>query len=81
MNDVVGSEEIVSKENASSPHTLAFVALLLGNVALATGPFLVRNSDVGPIAAGYWRLALAIPFLWAVAVAVKQPIHWPLASA
>lgn len=77
MDDVAKSEEIVSKENASSPHALAFAALLLGNVALATGPFLVRNSGVGPIAAGYWRLALAIPFLWLVAVAVKQPIHWP----
>ena len=62
---------------APASHPLAFVALLLGNVALATGPFLVRNSGVGPIAAGYWRLALAIPFLWAIAVAVKQPIHWP----
>jgi drug/metabolite transporter (DMT)-like permease len=77
MDDVTGSEQIVSKENASSPHALAFVALLLGNVALAAGPFLVRNSGVGPIAAGYWRLALAIPFLWAIAVTVKQPIHWP----
>lgn len=59
------------------PHPLAFAALLLGNVALAAGPFLVRHSGVGPIAAGYWRLALAIPFLWLVAIAVKQPIRWP----
>ncbi|QIK97007.1 DMT family transporter [Sphingomonas sp. HDW15A] len=77
MDDVAASRQIVSKGNATSPHPLAFLALLLGNVALATGPFLVRNSGVGPIAAGYWRLALAIPFLWAIAVAVKQPIHWP----
>jgi len=77
MDDVARSGQIVLKENASSSHPLAFGALLLGNVALAAGPFLVRNSGVGPIAAGYWRLALAIPFLWAIAVAVKQPIHWP----
>ena len=64
----------------SESHPLAFVALLLGNVALAAGPFLVRNSGVGPIAAGYWRMALAIPFLWLLAVAVKQPIRWPRRS-
>ena len=60
-----------------APHPLAFAALLLGNVALAAGPFLVRNAGVGPIAAGYWRLALAIPFLWLIALAARQPIRWP----
>ena len=61
----------------SKSHSLAFVALLIGNVALAGGPFLVRNSGVGPVAAGFWRLALALPFLWAIAWAFKQPVHWP----
>ena len=37
--------------------SLAFIALLVGNLALACGPFLVRNSGVGPVAAGFWRLA------------------------
>ncbi|HVF37892.1 MAG TPA: DMT family transporter [Sphingomicrobium sp.] len=55
----------------------AFVALLVGNVALAAGPFLVRNSGVGPIAAGFWRLALALPFLWLVAWIFRQPVHGP----
>ena len=78
------SLEVVSADPDSSvdegPHPLAFVALLLGNVALAAGPFLVRNSGVGPVAAGFWRLALAIPFLWLIALAVKQPIRWPRRS-
>ena len=56
---------------------LAFVALLVGNLALAGGPFLVRNSGVGPIAAGFWRLALALPFLWAIAWMFRQPVHLP----
>jgi len=56
---------------------LAFAALLIGNLALAGGPFLVRHSGVGPIAAGFWRLALAVPFLWAIAWAFRQPVHWP----
>ncbi len=59
-------------------HTrLAFIALLFGNLALACGPFLVRNSGVGPVAAGFWRLALALPFLWLLAWAFKQPVHKP----
>ena len=38
-------------------------ALLAGNVALALGPWSVRLADSGPISAGFWRLALAIPLL------------------
>ena len=45
----------------------AFPALLLANLVLALGPWLVRLSqevsEVGPVAAGFWRLALAVPFL------------------
>jgi drug/metabolite transporter (DMT)-like permease len=44
---------------------------------LAFGPWLVRLADTGPVAAGFWRLALALPFLWLLAVAVGQPVHWP----
>ena len=59
-------------------HTrLAFVALLVGNLALACGPFLVRNSGVGPVAAGFWRLALAVPFLFLLARMFGQPVHRP----
>ncbi len=38
-------------------------ALLLANGLLALGPALVRLSDVGPVAAGFWRMALALPIL------------------
>ncbi|HYJ82177.1 MAG TPA: DMT family transporter [Allosphingosinicella sp.] len=41
----------------------AFPALILGNLILALGPWMVRLADVGPVASGFWRLALAIPFL------------------
>ena len=58
-------------------HPLAFAALLLGNVALAFGPWLVRLADTGPVAAGFWRVTLALPFLWVVAITVKQKPHWP----
>ena len=58
-------------------HPLAFAALLVGNVALAFGPWLVRLSDTGPVATGFWRLALAMPFLWLVAQGGEQRPHWP----
>jgi drug/metabolite transporter (DMT)-like permease len=41
----------------------AFPALIAGNLVLALGPWMVRLTDVGPIASGFWRVALAIPFL------------------
>ncbi|HEU4820191.1 MAG TPA: DMT family transporter [Qipengyuania sp.] len=42
-----------------------FAALLLGNAALALGPWLVRLADTGPVAAGFWRMALPLPlFAW-----------------
>jgi drug/metabolite transporter (DMT)-like permease len=59
------------------PHPLAFPALLFGNIVLAFGPWLVRLSDVGPVAVGFWRLVLALPFLWLLARATGQPAHWP----
>ncbi|WP_404480134.1 DMT family transporter [Novosphingobium sp. BL-52-GroH] len=39
------------------------LALLAANVALALGAWLVRLSDTGPVAAGFWRLTLALPVL------------------
>ena len=59
------------------PHPLAFPALLFGNITLAFGPWLVRLADVGAVAAGFWRLALAIPFLWLLAQGTGQRLHWP----
>ncbi len=56
----------------SSPAThlrtgrLAFAALLLANLFLAFGPWMVRLSQdqgVGPVASSFWRLGLAIPLL------------------
>lgn len=40
-----------------------FAALLMGNAALALGPWLVRLADTGPVAAGFWRMALPLPII------------------
>ena len=51
-----------------------FLALITGNIALALGPWSVRLSDAGPVATGFWRLALALPALAMLAVASGQPL-------
>jgi len=56
---------------SSRKAALPFAALLLGNVALAFGPWFVRAADVGPVAAGFWRLALGVPFLFAIVMATE----------
>ena len=58
-------------------HRFAFLAVLIGSSALAFGPWLVRLSGTGPVAAGFWRLALALPFLFVIAAMTRQPVHWP----
>ena len=60
-----------------APHRLAFPALLFGNAALAFGPWLVRLSNVGPVAVGFWRVTIALPFLFALSHATGQRPHWP----
>ena len=45
----------------------AFAALILANLLLAFGPWMVRLADVGAVASAFWRLALAVPFLLAFA--------------
>lgn len=44
-----------------------FAALVGGNASLAVGPWFVRHADSGPVSAGFWRLFLAIPLLFALA--------------
>jgi drug/metabolite transporter (DMT)-like permease len=58
-------------------HPFAFPALFVGSCALAFGPWLVRLSGVGPLSAGFWRMALALPFLFVIAALIRQPVHWP----
>ena len=61
----------------TADHRFAFPAVVIGSCALAFGPWLVRLSGVGPVAAGFWRLALGLPFLFLIAAVTRQPVHWP----
>lgn len=55
-----------------APGRTAWLALLAGNVALALGPWLVRLSDSGPVSAGFWRLALALPLVLLLALRERE---------
>jgi len=54
---------------------LPLAALLVANVALAFGPWFVRLADVGPVAAGFWRIALAAPLLIALSYTGPRPFR------
>lgn len=68
----------MSKAMAHNPaggaRPIHFAALLGGNVALALGPMWVRLADTGPVSAGFWRLALAVPFFVLLARMNRQPL-------
>ncbi len=59
----------------------AFPALIAGNLILAVGPWMVRVTDVGPVASAFGRVGLAIPFLALLAWRQQsgRPLPaWPL---
>lgn len=42
----------------------AFLALIVGAVAMGASPIFVRFAEVGPFTSAFWRVALALPVLW-----------------
>jgi drug/metabolite transporter (DMT)-like permease len=44
---------------------IAFVALTLGATCIALSPIFVRVSEAGPTPTAFWRVAIAVPALWA----------------
>ena len=70
MENAAGTEEKLFDAKAA----LLLAALLAGNVALALGPWFVRDADTGPVSAGFWRLFLALPFLLVLARMSNQPL-------
>ena len=67
--------------------TPALLALFLGATCIALSPIWVRVSEVGPTASAFWRVALAVPLLWALLGAARArhaPLerrHWKLLLA
>ncbi len=65
------------------------LALFVGAFCIASSAIWVRLSELGPVATAFWRVALALPLLWAWAARASLPDHleagrrfgWPLAAA
>ncbi len=64
--------------SAASGSNFALAILLLANVLLSLGPIFVRQSSVGPIATGFWRMALALPVLFVIARSVEGKLSFPI---
>jgi drug/metabolite transporter (DMT)-like permease len=58
----------VSPHSQDTRRPIAVAALLAGALAIATSALFVKVSEAGPVATAFWRVALALPFLWAWAL-------------
>lgn len=52
------------RKPAAAPFGIAFAALTAGAIAMGVSPVFVRFAEVGPFTSAFWRVALALPFLW-----------------
>jgi drug/metabolite transporter (DMT)-like permease len=66
----VGAAEVT---RALAARLAPFAALVAGAVAIGVSPISVRLADVGPFASALWRVALALPLLWAWARLADGP--------
>src|SRR5690349_967980 len=65
---------MTSTDASPSAVARAYAAMVVANVALAFGPWLVRLADVSSLSSAFWRLALAAPLLFLLTRMVRQPI-------
>jgi drug/metabolite transporter (DMT)-like permease len=65
---------MASLDNHPAAAARAYAAMIVANLALAFGPWLVRLADVSSLSSAFWRLALAAPMLFLLTLAVRQPI-------
>jgi drug/metabolite transporter (DMT)-like permease len=54
---------------------VAVAALLAGAAAIGASALFVKVSETGPIATAFWRVALALPFLWTWSVIGSRGGH------
>jgi len=60
---------------ANREAVFAVAMLLAGATAIATSALFVKVSESGPISTAFWRVFLALPFLWAWALAEGSRRH------
>src|ERR1044071_1848798 len=57
--------------------SLALAALIVGAVAMGASVLFVRWADVGPYASAFWRVLLALPFLFVWMRLENRSAAWP----
>src|ERR1041384_4323534 len=57
--------------------SVALVALVFGAVAMGASVLFVRWADVGPYASAFWRVLLALPFLFVWMRLENRSAAWP----
>ena len=50
--------------DTTNSRTLAIIALLAGAICIGTSALFVKVSEAGPVSTAFWRVFLALPFLW-----------------
>jgi drug/metabolite transporter (DMT)-like permease len=55
----------------------ALAALVAGAIAMGASVLFVRWADVGPYASAFWRVFLALPFLWVWMRLENRSAAWP----
>jgi drug/metabolite transporter (DMT)-like permease len=65
----------LSEPPPSRERALALLALFAGAAAIASSPLFVKVSETGPVATAFWRVALALPFLWTWSLADGRSAH------
>ena len=66
---------------ARQTNAFAIAALLLGATAIGTSALFVKVSETGPVATAFWRIFLALPFLWAWSLLAVRERHAPSFAA
>lgn len=61
--------------HAQPANLVAIGALLLGAAAIGTSGLFVKVSETGPVATAFWRVLLALPFLWLWSVLEQRERH------
>lgn len=61
----------------ASDRPVALAALFAGAVAIGASPLFVKVSEAGPVSTAFWRVFLALPFLWAWMLAVAPRTSFP----
>jgi len=64
----------------SRARTLALLSLFAGAACIGTSALFVKVSEAGPVSTAFWRVFLALPFLWAWAWWDRRDVSAPETS-